>query len=374
MNTLDLLEKDWQLSYFDNIAKIAKADKVTFNEALEKDISMLKKRLVHLPDYLYRYYRPTFASFIDIKKDLLFLSNPENFNDPFEGKIGLNDNKYIKKKILSYIRSKKLFEKYNIEVKFNNLEEFINNEKHYSDFTDIVGTNEDMDFYLEVDKQIELLEKAFINKANIIRQNQFRICSFSAFDSIEFLKKIAMWAHYTDNHKGFCVRYNLKNIKKQCYNNLNRKQSDIYKQVQLNLFPVIYTNKRIGININILDKIDDKNKEVLYNLVDFNKLNYKASLIKSVDWQYENEYRLLLRNSDLKENNKLKFPFIDHIYLGCRMDLDLKEEFVLTIKEYNKKNEDNLTVTALCMHENKLELKEKLCYVYKNYFREIPLS
>lgn len=114
------------------------------------------------------------------------------------------------------------------------------------------------------------------------------------------VQSMPMWAHYANNHKGFCVAYDVKD-------NIDLKS---------NLFPVQYTDQRLDISSemvkqtakisesideteqsrNLVTKLEDKTliylPQLLYNL-------------KHTSWSYENEYRCIIAS------NAKGMPFID---------------------------------------------------------------
>lgn len=90
-----------------------------------------------------------------------------------------------------------------------------------------------------------------------------------------------MWAHYANNHRGFCIEYNI--IKPKFF------------------YPISYEGERAPANVaymncltliakEIKGKITEKEKE---DLDFYNTLLFHNSIIKDNSWEYENEYRLL---------------------------------------------------------------------------------
>lgn len=112
-----------------------------------------------------------------------------------------------------------------------------------------------------------------------------RIASFTE----ESINCMPMWAHYSNNHTGFCIEYDTNQNKhlKEC------------------LFPVQYTNKRI----DITDIIDETTKEIVESVEENIKKNIKVtkinnltmiwmsiyfSCIKHKSWSYEKEIRCIV--------------------------------------------------------------------------------
>ena len=92
------------------------------------------------------------------------------------------------------------------------------------------------------------------------------ICFFvSCFSTIQYSNP--MWGHYADKHTGFCIEYDV---------------SLLPKEMQL-LLPVVYVERPYDAS-KILDMrdIDDKFACIC------------PSLFKSIDWKYENEWRIFI--------------------------------------------------------------------------------
>lgn len=111
-----------------------------------------------------------------------------------------------------------------------------------------------------------------------------KIASFTA----NSVNSMPMWAHYSNNHKGFCISYDMKDK----------------RNVQLSgcTFPVQYTSKRIDVTdlmdfqvgeiiAGIEKHIAEGKKEVLYNDLSLIFMASFFSNIKHETWSYEKEYR-----------------------------------------------------------------------------------
>ena len=123
------------------------------------------------------------------------------------------------------------------------------------------------------------------------------------------VQSMPMWAHYANNHKGFCVEYDVED-------NLD---------LNISLFPVQYTEQRLDITsemvkqaIIISKSIDDtKPRGDLVTMLEDKTLIYLSQLlynIKQSSWLYEKEYRCIMAS------NSKGMPFIDAkpkaIYIG----------------------------------------------------------
>lgn len=115
-----------------------------------------------------------------------------------------------------------------------------------------------------------------------IQESVFIACFSEKCDSM------LMWSHYSDEHRGICVGYNLHELIEK-----------------YNCFPVIYSNKmpqRKELDIGKKDRL------------------YESILTKSKDWEYEAEWRIIdIDEKKAGQNGKL-IEFIKPvaIYMGKR--------------------------------------------------------
>lgn len=140
------------------------------------------------------------------------------------------------------------------------------------------------------------------------------IDDFSYFNKVSSLtsndvNSMPMWAHYTNNHAGFCVSYDMK--------------SNV--ELSSNTFPIQYTDQRIDIT-SLMDKQVQKiiqeintqtekgKKQVVINDL---SIIYMALLfvnIKHISWSYEREFRCTV------SRNAKGMPYISavpkEIYIG----------------------------------------------------------
>lgn len=104
-------------------------------------------------------------------------------------------------------------------------------------------------------------------------QADILLCAFS-----EKNDDILMWSHYSNNHYGVCIAYNLKSI-------IN----------QYDIFPVIYADQ-----------------------YDVHQSELERILTKFSAWEYEAEWRLILHNNDHKSGKPIKGIIPTAVYLGVR--------------------------------------------------------
>jgi hypothetical protein len=261
----------------------------------------------YLPDSIYKYRKVNDYSIKNLKEDTVWLSDTSGFNDPYD--CGVTANYMLLHNDLAYI--KQLIDPDISDIELDEIIKAIFTNDDPIDFLAekmVEYTLKDLpiDFKME-QKSIMLKEmrSAMDNLAKRVSKmasENFKICSFS-----ERRDSMLMWAHYADNHKGFCIEYDLKGI------------SDISDPRRCFLFPVVYSE-------NLFDATDlyyggeDIKKNQLYLL--------RAALIKAIDWSYENEWRLVfLKVSDsTKTTENMGKP--KALYLGSEICPNDQESLV----------------------------------------------
>ncbi|MDD6594720.1 MAG: DUF2971 domain-containing protein [Catenibacterium mitsuokai] len=126
-----------------------------------------------------------------------------------------------------------------------------------------------------------------IIKLQQILYNKEYIVSCFTSNNISYLP---MWAFYANNHKGFCVEYDVKDCPL--------------------IFQVIYLEERHKLGKFIINLINNlsKSKRGIENKFNTNlyvKILCQNYAIKSTQWKHENEYRLILYNKYYKNRVSL---------------------------------------------------------------------
>ncbi len=127
-----------------------------------------------------------------------------------------------------------------------------------------------------------------------------------------------MWALYSNHHKGFCVEYSIL------------QNEERYHDIYYNLFPMIYCKIRPSVSedlFNVFDfDITEEHLRVIY---------LHGALRKSIDWVFQNEWRLLLPEGDENISDfKVNFFQLQE-FLGNRMS---KKERLKIINICKKRN------------------------------------
>lgn len=215
----------------------------------------------------------------NLKKNVLYFNDPENFNDPFDCKIDIT-HEGTKKDWSNYLlRNRSPLE----------INQLIRDKK------------------IKRKKNILILNRAKINnelREEVFEKSPHRVCCFSATKL-----NILMWSHYAENHQGICLCFRAHKKGNGHYITLDSKQYF--------LFPVNY------------DEEKPKKVNMLYGkqyqeLMDF-------ILTKYSDWDYETEYRIPILKDEFVQGYTKKFNKED--LEGVIFGLNAKPEKIKEIYE-----------------------------------------
>ena len=313
-----------------------------------------------------------------VLKNELYLSSPQDFNDPFDVVnvenffLVLNDKKWLK----LFFEYSKYFFIDNFDLIIDNVKKFLLMEFESKEILQnkII---EAQDFYygnyFSVNKILNL-DSAFAEKSSIdnflfkllqVNNEIFwaskRLFQFELYGIISFSKainNILMWSHYGENHRGFAIGFDAEELE------------------QTNDFPfagdVIYTNDFPQVNpledLNfrkdnpfILKDKDNKyikdNEFVIY----INRYLFKEIFYKSLDWQSEEEYKYtkIYPVSPTKKDRIYTYDksLIKEVVLGYGWDTNY-DNYYNELIEYCKNN--NIPMYRMCPVKNKFKLTKKI--------------
>lgn len=268
---------------------------------IHKNISewkILKSIYSKLPNKVYRYRSLSGEYELDnLKNNQIWLAKPDTFNDPFDSMINADIGEMFKR------------------YKFQDKE--MNNLYHRMDGVQKRAANR------IVEKEGKKIQLEIDNDIKKFRDN-FSVACFSESNA-----NLLMWSHYANYHKGICIEYS--------FNDINNKDDNV------SFLPVIYTSQFQ----NMIDYIDIKKNTVSDQIV-------KLFLMKSMDWNYEKEWRIVKEISE-ENNDKLgelySVPKPTAIYLGCKVNVCDAELIRKTCKS------NTIPVFQMKMSRNKYKLE-----------------
>lgn len=255
-----------------------------------------------------------------------FLSYPKTFNDPFDSMVLIDKKEFELTFLKKYIEEEASEEliAFLLSEKASVFESLKRCAKFPSFFHEgsLLKTLD----YDELKKQCDELFEAYERELERVR-NRYGVACFTINEPH---RNMAMWAHYAENYKGFCCKYNLtKNgvLDEQAKNILK----NIHKVKYLKKFEQLSAAKLLSIPLN-----------EVYNNAYINKYIRESMNKKFYQWKYENEYRLIIEKDDknfvktLENDNgfRIKFDYLKELYVSSDK-LSLQKELV--IKEIAKK-------------------------------------
>ncbi|PFB33651.1 hypothetical protein CN392_17945 [Bacillus cereus] len=172
----------------------------------------------------------------------------------------------------------------------------------------------------------------FYNEKNLqyierLKEHEGRLIDdFSSMGLITSMTKnnvnsMPMWAHYSNNHSGYCVEYDTE-----------EKRNSLLRSL---LMPVQYTNERLDVTdivkgqaekiINLIERnIQLGIKESLFDDFLLIWITILYSCVKHISWQYENELRVLVGQTEKQHIN----AHPNSIFIGAKCDLYHKERLI----------------------------------------------
>ena len=312
-------------------------------------------------DKIYKYTSLESAIKI-LESNAVALNNPQNYNDPFDSVIDFDADdieKSISIVIEYYLIQEflKLLNDKNIKVGFLtklimkwdrfgiNLNLKVSKKNKYYDsipgaqtltkfIVRYVAKNEEKTF----DELKEKYTNEIIQKVKKVRNNSLISCFSKRYDSI------LMWSHYGDKHKGVCIEFDRP----------DKDFLDVKYSTKRCKFDLEDTTRRVLGYMLSNEEVDVNDKGLI-------RCISKPFIVKSLDWQYEEEVRCILSSNSEgvivgDELNLYTMPTrITKIYIGCKVDTKSNEyEELLRIA-----NERNIEIVKLTESETTFSLKER---------------
>ncbi|AIL70781.1 DUF2971 domain-containing protein [Vibrio vulnificus] len=260
--------------------------------SVERIDKAIRLKFDNLPKLLYKYRAINKYSLKNLEEDSIWLSDPRNFNDPYDCSFTKKDeldpydssvvlDMALKSGIISNEDQASIEAILSSETPTTTLMEL-----SYPDRPEYAQTMGDV-----LSTVIKEQGLGIISELSENMKKAFKVCCFS-----EDPKSILMWSHYADYHKGFCIAYDFGELGNE----------DLRTRM---LYPVIYSNSMFDAS-----GIFSRNKTV-NNILYINQ----AALIKSREWQYEKEWRLVFGNGTLAEEIGYQVPKAKFVILGTKI-------------------------------------------------------
>ena len=241
-----------------------------------------------------------------------------------KNKINIDENSIIKnnKKIINKaIQDNFYTQNYYFEIKNNSLYNYtkVNKDTLRSILNNTLWCSNTKNFNDPVDPYIRNFRKEQQNKFYDYLLDKIKISCLTTHND-----NTLMWSHYAEKHQGICIEYDINKI----FNEKNDKI--LIKKISYNKKMISYdtfmNKERKSINIVLIDN------KTIDNITDL-------FTIKSKEWEYEDEYRILFYDEKNKNTNGtlINLP-IKSICFGVQTSKEDKELVYNVVEYINKKN------------------------------------
>ena len=304
------------------------------------DLAVLLKDQ-NLPNSIFKYREVGKRSIQNLEEDTIWLADPSSFNDPYDCSHAVDFNKVQKANSLDFFNQLLEKQKDKINLSDETLEKLKLAEDPYNELLELIFSQQAPEVVTAFKNvQQKMLEDLSRSGSSLV-STSFKLCSFS-----ECNDSILMWAHYADNHKGFCIEYDLVN-------------SPVNDPRRRSLYPTIYSRKMFDATEHIMKKRDSE---------DFNSSHLTlGSLVKAEEWNYEKEWRLVFPFGIMDKAQAFKFGVPKMVHLGARISEDDQVKIIEICKR------KNIPVQKMKMHHNIFKLESvQLRDAGQNFFKDKP--
>ena len=321
------------------------------NQYTENQIQQLKLEQIALPVMankplrLFKYFsnitnkKGKNYSLDALKNNTVHLTHPKCFDDPYDSNAFIDYSNYVTNRIMYYFESCGLQhcenETYGSlldKLAHKLTEQVIHGSDNEHIFIKDKNEKERANRYNLILKIRYLINQGLSDKQTIIRcilatikeeynnsKNTLDRFKISCFSESPYL--MLMWSHYANEHKGFCIEYEIP----EC--------SDESEKILRNIYPVIYTDTRNDLSSAFLNW-ESSGSPGIDGLCEM----YKYGLLsKSLDWKHQKEWRLISVDDiiDVDDHDNCQFFKIKKVYLGHDMSPEDRKEIIQICKEKN---------------------------------------
>lgn len=277
--------------YFNKLSRIF--EKGSFEDFCE----LSKQKPNFIPKKLYKYSWLSNYTIENLENRQMYLSIPDEFNDPFDTfEIGTSMKEQMPK---------------GLEEMFGFSESAIVNSKLKEKLPDIIHYGYNSENFGEI----------------LGLRNGIGVCCFTENSP----DNIIMWSHYANQHRGICLEYDFS------------QREDIFQR----LHPILYRNHYIDMELSSHSR---------YSRDGFMFAMIQTHLTKSKEWEYEMEWRFL---EHIQEEGRFADTVVHptHIYLGLNSNNLPEEEqqvYISRLKEFSKDNDIPVSLMERCKNVYKL--------------------
>jgi Protein of unknown function (DUF2971) len=251
----------------------------------------------HFPKSFFKYRALCDYTIEMLEQRYVWLSEISQLNDPFECTIQFDNDKCLRE----FYSSEKFKSSFSFatghSLSKTEIETLTTSKKPYDEYIKICSSNR-IPLNQTADQQLNKVQNRWTEIVDETNRN-LRICSFSLTNS-----SLLLWSHYSNEHKGICIEYDFQD----------------HDPIRPFIQPVIYRDR--------VHKIGLFEEYTTMNMI-------ASSLIKSKEWEYEQEWRLTIFKQKGEFPQKMNTPKPKAIFIGTRFSInkvDLKERLLKIAK------------------------------------------
>jgi hypothetical protein len=311
-----------------NVARVAfkNVARVAFKKCCAFDIEasfMIKHP--NVPTKLYKY-----RSFLDshksaLENEVLYMCSPDRFNDPYDTAIYFDPDRFL---IEDYTLAE--FQDMIAELRAASAHgeawrpKPIRKPVRQKEWQDRVSgeilKNEPKERAIILLQILDEIDRER-TRSSVERVSNWLRAGFGVLSLSANPNSVLMWSHYSDSHKGFCIEYDFGVL----------TYADLRKRL---CHPVFYRKK-----------ITDATRWLAHtDMADFNNLfGQFICLIKSDEWQYEKEWRIVHAIGPAHANTEIRMPQPSSILLGVHVSRGPRLDAGFLHRTWNSSQENDST-------------------------------
>ncbi|WP_213803219.1 DUF2971 domain-containing protein [Granulicella sp. dw_53] len=288
----------------------------------------------HRPYSVFKYREINERSLRNLENDLVWVCSPTDYNDPYDSSISIT-TETLTSTIFEAGVQELISQGLGTDLDADRLQKLLTGTNPAVALQEALLGQDEVPpefwppFIASFEAQVQVWKEAVKESLPGSHKASLKVCSFSAT-----AESIIMWSHYADQHRGFCVEYDIHSL----------APDNLFVRM---MYPVIYSEKLFDATSYYLAALRDRQG---FNML-FSAL---ASLYKSPEWGYEKEWRLVIPASLLKESSPWRVPKPKRLYLGSRINEEHRE-LLLTISRKR-----NIEIHQMQLADDSFRLKSKL--------------
>jgi len=265
----------------------------------------------HFPHALYKYRAVSPCNLQAFRDNYVWLADPTTYNDPYDSLFAVDTDKLADGLVRRNFESLPLANALRAQLSADEVDQIVQVPAPFRQACEAIagGLSLSSD---ATKKLLDTLEEAsrrrlcaFLDQVTRCVRESLKLCCFSAN-----VTSILLWAHYADQHRGYCIEYALGEL----------PPSDLRRRLTM---PVVYSHQLFDTTAIFEEAAKG----------DFNNLYaVAASLRKAPYWSYEDEWRLIVPAGILPKAGPFFVPTPSAVYLGAKMpdnDRDRVREIAL---------------------------------------------